>query len=230
MGTSCRGRPQLRPGASAALRATQPPAPARVSAEVVSVDSAGTWDEGVHRRTPEAAREAAPARPHEAGARRRRHCQRSVQVGRGAASCPRLAGGGTESERSGNRLPRELCAPQPRRGSYLWGEGGRPREPARWRRILGARAQLAPLEAGEEGRKEGLSEDRAVSRNSAPGFALARQGWGEAVSVRMRRGASGPPSLGRRSPAAGPLSWSIFLILSSPRVSELNCVNLGNVH
>ncbi|TKC37512.1 hypothetical protein EI555_006154, partial [Monodon monoceros] len=161
---------------NAALRATQPPAPARVSAEVVSVDSAGTRDEGVHRRTPEAAREAAPARPHEAGARRRRHCQGSVQVGRGAASCPRLAGGGTESERSGNRLPRELCAPQPRRGSYLWGEGGRPREPARWRRILGARAQLAPLEAGEEGRKEGLSEDRAVSRNSAPGFALARQG------------------------------------------------------
>ena len=201
-----------------------------MSAEVVSIDSAGTRDEGVHRRTPEAAREAAPARPHGAGVRRRRHCQGSVQVGRGAASCPGPAGGGTERERTGNRLPRELCAPQPRRGSYLWGEGGRPREPARWRRILGARAQLAPLEAGEGVRKEGLSGDRAVARNSAPGFALAPEGWGEAVSVRVRRGASWPPSLGRRSPAAGPLSWSLFLILSSPRVSELNRINLGNVH
>ena len=111
--------PQLRPGARTVLRSRQPLALTKVRAEVVSVRSAGTRDQGLHRRPRGAAREAGPARPHGAGAGRQRHCQGPVQLGRGAASCLGLAGGGAEGERGG------IQAPGPRHGSYLWSEGGR---------------------------------------------------------------------------------------------------------
>ena len=50
---------------------------------------------------------------------------------------------------------------------------------------------------------------------SAPGFALAQQGWGEAVpgEASLRAGWTPPP--GRRSPASKPLCWSVFLTLFS---------------
>lgn len=89
--------------------------PAKVSGEVVGVHSAGIGPEGAHRRLPRAAREADPARPHGTGARGSCGCQCPVQVGRGAASCPRLQGGGTQEERSGNRAPAEALCARPQR-------------------------------------------------------------------------------------------------------------------
>ncbi|CAI9175385.1 unnamed protein product [Rangifer tarandus platyrhynchus] len=95
----------------ARLCSPEPPAPANVRAEVDGVDSAGIRAEGMHWRPPNAAREAGPARPQGAGARRRRRCQGCVQVGRGTAGCRGPSGGGTESERGGNPLPGAVRAP-----------------------------------------------------------------------------------------------------------------------
>lgn len=67
---------------------------------------------------PRAAREAGPAGPPGAGARRQRLCQGPVRAGRGAASCAGSVGG-TEGEGSGNQTAAGAWRARRRRGSYL---------------------------------------------------------------------------------------------------------------
>lgn len=127
---------QARPDVHLRARPRSPPEPARLCAPGSARPgnsarrswSASTLRElGPKARTggPQAAKEAGPAGPPGAGARRRRLCQGPVRAGRGAASCPGPAGGGTEGERRGNQTPAGAWRARRRRGSYLWDEGGR---------------------------------------------------------------------------------------------------------
>ena len=108
----------------ARLCSPEPPAPAKVRAQVDGVDSAGIWAEGMHWRPPNAARETGPARPQGAGARRRRRCQGCVQVGRGMA-CTGRREEGRKMSAAETRCRWSCARPRRRpRGSYLWREGG----------------------------------------------------------------------------------------------------------
>ena len=122
--------PRRGPWCTLSARPQPPLAPARLCApgsarpgkSTARSLSASTLQElGPKARTggPGASREAGPAGPPRSGARRRRLCQGPVQVGRGAASCPGPAGGGTERESSGNQTPAGAWRARPRRGSYL---------------------------------------------------------------------------------------------------------------
>lgn len=112
------------------------------------------------------------------GAGARRRCRGPVQVGRGAARCPRLAGGGTEGEGSGNQVPREPFAAGPRRGSYLKGRGGRGHLRG-GSGLSGLRRSWHSWSAGG-GKKEGREPGPrcATARNSPPVFARAGVGRG----------------------------------------------------
>lgn len=184
-------------------------------AQVDGVDSAGIRAEGMHWRPPNAAKEAGPARPQGSWCPSPTPLPRLRPSWAGRARCRRTVGR-TESERGGNPLPLELCAPPaagraaPRSG--LRAASGTCAVAADSR----APAQLtAPLEAGsrERGRAGRVGTAPASPGTPAPGFALAQQGGqavpGEQVSAQAGRRA------GWGSPASKPLCWSVFLTLFS---------------
>lgn len=167
---------QLRPGAKVALRSGRQPVPANVRAQVVGVHCKH-WTGRRALEPPTQAREAGPARPHGAGARCCCGCQGPVQAGRGEASCPRLAGGRTEGEGSGNRTPAGVLCTRPQRSSYLKGQCGR----GHLRGGGGFSGFRRSWHSWSRRRREGLGRDSAAPppgtrRPDSPG-----QGWGEVV-------------------------------------------------
>lgn len=168
------------------------------------------------------ARGAGPTRPHGAGARCCCGCQGPVQVGRGEASFPRLEGERTEGEGSGNRAPAgALCTPAT---AQLLPEGPvRPRALARWRRILGAQAQLAQLESPEEGGPQ-LRQRCSAARNSPSGFARTGVGRGGFQFGCLAAQAVVPAGLkgsGRRA------SLLVLVSFFYPKVSQISRINQG---
>lgn len=158
----------LEPGWLCAPAASRPEESVRPSC--CGVRSAGTGRAGARGRPPGPwGGEAGPVKPQGAGASR---CQGPVQVQGAEGARPaetRLPPAGALRARAAARLLPE-------------GPGGRGWAPAWGRRLdLGTRAQLAQLEAREEGKRKGLHWDRVprppgTRHPDSPG-----QGWGEAV-------------------------------------------------
>lgn len=220
---------QARPDVHLRARPRSPPEPARLCAPGSARPgnsarrswSASTLRElGPKARTggPQAAKEAGPAGPPGAGARRRRLCQGPVRAGLGAASCPGPAGGGTEGERRGNQTPAGAWRARRRRGSYLWDEGGR----GHLRGDCGFSGLGCSWHSWRRGRRggEGLRGGRAAPPPGTRGPDSPRPGRGGArrCRVRVRRGAGWPSPRSRRVSQAGPLCSFPFLLLSSPGV------------
>lgn len=182
---------------------------AKVRPEVVGVPSEGIGPEGAHWRPRRKPERLVP-----------RACTALAPAAAAAAKVPSKLGGerpvargwreeGRKVKAAETSLPREPCAPWPRRGSYLKGQDGRGhlcggggfsrlrRSWHSWRRR----------------RREGLSRDSAVPppgtrRPDSPG-----QGWGEVVlsSVRVQSGAGCSCCRTEGLPPLGLFSWSRFL-------------------
>lgn len=190
-----------------ALRSRQPPVPAKVRAAVVGVHSAGVGQEGAEERlVPRGGAALAPAaaagvrsklggeRPAARGWREEGQRARAAET-RSRGSPPRPGRGAAPTSRA--RAAAGTCAvAADSPGSGAAGAAG----------------------AREEGRRKGVSRDRAAPPPGTRRLYSPGQGWGEAV---LSSGASRrrlPPPPGRRALAAGPFSCSSLLILSSPKV------------